>query len=49
MLAVGEKMLDGELEYHRGNYDLGYEHLREAVRRDDNLSYTEPWAAAGRA
>ena len=37
MLAVGEKMLDGELEYHRGNYDLGYEHLREAVRRDDGV------------
>ena len=44
MLAVGEKMLDGELEYHRDNHDLAYEHLREAVRRDDNLSYTEPWA-----
>jgi len=44
MLAVGEKMLDGELEYHRGNHDIAYEHLREGVRRDDNLSYTEPWA-----
>ena len=44
MLAVGEKMLDGELEYHRGNHDIAYEHLRESVRRDDNLSYTEPWA-----
>jgi hypothetical protein len=44
MLAVGEKMLDGELEYHRGGHELAYEHLREAVRRDDNLSYTEPWA-----
>jgi tetratricopeptide (TPR) repeat protein len=44
MLAVGEKMLDGEIEYHRGNYDLAYDRLREAVRRDDNLSYTEPWA-----
>jgi tetratricopeptide (TPR) repeat protein len=44
MLAVGDKMLDGELEYHRGNHDIAFEHLREAVRRDDNLSYTEPWA-----
>ncbi len=44
MLAVGEKMLDGELEYHRGNHDAAFEHLRESVRRDDNLSYTEPWA-----
>ena len=44
MLAVGEKMLDGELEYHRGNHDIAFEHLRESVGRDDNLSYTEPWA-----
>lgn len=44
MFAVGEKMLDGELEYHRGNHDIAFEHLRESVRRDDNLSYTEPWA-----
>jgi hypothetical protein len=43
-LSVGEKMLDGELEYHRGNYDLAFVHLRESVVRDDNLEYTEPWA-----
>ena len=43
-LAVGEAMLDGELEYHKGNYEQAYAHLREAVRRDDNLGYTEPWA-----
>jgi tetratricopeptide (TPR) repeat protein len=43
-LAVGEAMLDGEVEYHKGNYPQAYEHLREAVRRDDNLGYTEPWA-----
>src|SRR6202020_2352423 len=30
--------------YHKGNHELGYAHLRESVRRDDNLSYTEPWA-----
>ena len=44
ILAVGEKMLDGELEYHRGNHEVGYAHLREAVDRDDNLEYIEPWA-----
>ena len=44
ILAVGEKMLDGELEYHKGNYSIAYEHLRESVSRDDNLRYTEPWA-----
>ena len=43
-LAVGEAMLDGEVEYHKGNHEEAYEHLREAVRRDDNLNYTEPWA-----
>jgi tetratricopeptide (TPR) repeat protein len=44
ILGVGEKMLDGELEYHKGNYSSAYEHLRESVRRDDNLEYIEPWA-----
>src|SRR5260370_53101 len=44
ILAVGEKMLDGELEYHRGNHEVGYAYLREAVDRDDNLEYIEPWA-----
>jgi tetratricopeptide (TPR) repeat protein len=44
ILAVGEKMLDGELEYHKGNHELAYAHLREAVVRDDNLEYIEPWA-----
>jgi tetratricopeptide (TPR) repeat protein len=43
ILAVGEKMLDGELEYHRGNHEIAYAHLREAVHRDDNLEYLEPW------
>jgi tetratricopeptide (TPR) repeat protein len=44
VLGVGEKMLDGELQYHLGNYEVAYEHLRESVRRDDNLEYIEPWA-----
>jgi tetratricopeptide (TPR) repeat protein len=44
ILAVGEKMLDGELEYHKGNHELGYAHLRQAVDSDDNLEYVEPWA-----
>ena len=44
ILAVGEKMLDGELEYHKGNYDAAYALLRESVRLDDNLEYIEPWA-----
>jgi len=44
ILAVGEKMLEGEIEYHKGNYEAAFRHLRESVRRDDNLQYIEPWA-----
>ena len=44
ILAVGEKMLEGELAYHKGNHNAAFEHLRESVRRDDNLEYIEPWA-----
>lgn len=36
-------MLDGELEYWRGNYDAAFNHLREAIQQDDSLMYTEPW------
>ena len=44
VFGVAEKMLDGELQYHLGNHAVAYEHLRESVRRDDNLQYIEPWA-----
>ena len=44
ILGVGEKMLEGELEYHKGNYEAAFAALRESVRRDDSLGYTEPWA-----
>jgi tetratricopeptide (TPR) repeat protein len=44
ILAVGAKMLDGEMEYHKGNYDTAFAHLRESVRLDDNLEYIEPWS-----
>ena len=44
ILGVAEAMLNGELEYHRGNHEVAYEHLRLAVVRDDELAYTEPWA-----
>ncbi|KAF4452128.1 putative TPR domain protein [Fusarium austroafricanum] len=43
ILRVAEAMLDGELEYRRNNYDVAYEHLREAIRREDSLPYDEPW------
>ena len=43
ILAVGESMALGELDYHRGNHAAAYDHLREAVRRNDALAYSEPW------
>jgi hypothetical protein len=33
----------GELEYHKGNHEVAFEHLREAVQRSDSLHYSEPW------
>jgi tetratricopeptide (TPR) repeat protein len=42
-LGVGEKMLLGELEYHKGNHETAYAHLRQSVQRCDDLHYSEPW------
>jgi tetratricopeptide (TPR) repeat protein len=44
ILAVGAMMLEGEVEYHKGNYDVAFKYLRESVLRDDSLEYIEPWA-----
>jgi len=44
ILSVGEKMLDGELAYHKADYASSFASLREAVSRDDGLEYVEPWA-----
>ncbi len=44
VLAIGDSMLDGELEYRRGNYEVAFEHLRRSVELYDNLNYAEPWA-----
>ena len=44
ILGVGEMMLEGELAYHKGDYEYAFECLRESVARDDALEYTEPWA-----
>lgn len=43
ILGVAEAMLDGEVEYRKGNFDAAFAHLREAVARDDGLPYDEPW------
>ncbi|MDF3284638.1 hypothetical protein [Gordonia sp. N1V] len=43
ILGVAAAMLDGELEYRRGNHDDAYAHLRRAIELDDTLPYDEPW------
>eukprot|EP00298_Acanthocystis_sp_HF-20_P004718 c15032_g1_i1.p1 GENE.c15032_g1_i1~~c15032_g1_i1.p1 ORF type:complete len:560 (-),score=174.83 c15032_g1_i1:65-1744(-) len=43
MLQVAEKMLRGEIEYRRGNFESAFEQLQEAVKADDSLLYDEPW------
>ncbi len=43
ILAVAEAMMNGEIEYRRGNFDAAFEHLHRAVELDDNLPYDEPW------
>lgn len=42
ILAIAGAMLDGELEYRRGNIEAGFEHLRRAINLDDSLPYDEP-------
>lgn len=43
ILSIASAMLDGELEYRRGNFDLAFEHLRRSISLDDSLPYDEPW------
>lgn len=43
ILRVAEAMLAGEIAYREGKFDAAFEHLHEAVRRDDGLNYDEPW------
>jgi tetratricopeptide (TPR) repeat protein len=43
ILAIAAAMLDGELEYRKGNYEVSFGHLRRAIELDDGLPYDEPW------
>lgn len=43
VLGVADKVVDGEIEYRRGNYDRAFDLLREAVRLDELMNYDEPW------
>ena len=43
ILDIAEALLDGEVEYHKGNKKVAFEYLRLAVQRDTSLEYDEPW------
>jgi tetratricopeptide (TPR) repeat protein len=43
LLGVAQAMLDGEIEYRRGNHEVAFAHLRRSVELDDALPYDEPW------
>ncbi len=36
-------MLNGELEYRKGNFDQAFAHLRRSIELEDELPYDEPW------
>jgi tetratricopeptide (TPR) repeat protein len=43
ILAIAEQMIEGELEYRRGNHEAAFAHLTRSVELDDALPYDEPW------
>lgn len=43
ILAIASAMLDGELEYRKGDHDAAFAALERSIERDDSLPYDEPW------
>jgi tetratricopeptide (TPR) repeat protein len=43
VLAIAGAMLDGELDYRKGNVEAAFASLRRAIELDDGLPYDEPW------
>ncbi|MFI1358803.1 hypothetical protein ACH4TV_35355 [Streptomyces sp. NPDC020898] len=43
ILAIASAMLDGELEYRKGNHKAAFAALERSIELDDNLPYDEPW------
>lgn len=43
ILEVATEVLAGEIAYRQGDYDRGFDHLRQAVALDEQLNYDEPW------
>ncbi|MGW8747771.1 hypothetical protein [Streptomyces sp. WAC 04229] len=43
ILAIASAMLDGELEYRRGDHAAAFAALERSIGLDDSLPYDEPW------
>jgi tetratricopeptide (TPR) repeat protein len=43
LLGIAAAMIAGEIAYREGRFAVAFDHLREAVRREDSLPYDEPW------
>ena len=43
ILGIAEAVLNGKVEYHKGNIQDAFKCLRLAVERDISLPYDEPW------
>lgn len=43
VLNVGHKMALGELYYRKGEFEKGFNYLRESVALCDGLKFSEPW------
>ena len=44
ILDIAEAVLNGEIEYRKGNFEEAFRQLRLAVERDCHLVYSEPWS-----
>jgi tetratricopeptide (TPR) repeat protein len=42
VLKVASTMLNGELEYRKGNYEVAFSELRKAIDLEDGLAYSDP-------
>ncbi|KAI9154680.1 TPR domain protein [Paramyrothecium foliicola] len=43
ILKIASAMLDGEIEYRRGNHEAAFNRLRDAIDLEDDLPFAEPW------
>ncbi|MFH8798380.1 hypothetical protein ACH4F6_02090 [Streptomyces sp. NPDC017936] len=43
ILAIASAMLDGELEYRKGDHAAAFAALERSIALDDDLPYDEPW------